>query len=77
MLGSLLLAIIWMSPPLPLGHHASLQWTQREGANTCIGESDLAAAVVARLGGAAGHSGIGGIVIDGEIAPITCRLVQS
>jgi len=70
MLGSLMVAIMWMSPPLPLGHDVSLRWIQGAGATTCIGERDLAAAVAARLGDkAAAHGVASGLVIDGEISP--------
>ena len=67
MFGSLALAIIWMTP-LTIGHDVALQWVQRDGAATCIGDRELAAAVTARLGNAPTH-GQTRLVIDGEIAP--------
>lgn len=69
MLGSLIYAIIWMSPLLPLGHQASLRWLRNDGSTTCISEHELAAAVTARLGGSPKQVTRSALVIDGEIAP--------
>lgn len=69
MLGSLIYAIVWMSPVLPLGHQASLRWLQGEGATSCISEHELAAAVTARLGGSPKQVTRSALVIEGEIAP--------
>lgn len=68
MFGSLAFAIIWMSTPLTIGHDVALRWVQRDGADTCIGDRELAAAVTARLGDGPAH-GKTKLVIDGEIAP--------
>jgi len=68
MFGSLAFAIIWMSQPLLVGHDVALRWARGEGATTCIGDQELAAAVTARLGSASDH-GRARIVIDGDIAP--------
>jgi hypothetical protein len=67
MFGSLAFAIIWMTP-LTIGHDVALQWVQHDGASTCIGDRELAAALTARLGNAPAH-GQTRLVIDGEIAP--------
>lgn len=67
MFGSLAFAIIWMTP-LTIGHDVALQWVQHDGASTCIGDRELAAAVTARLGNAGAH-GQTKLVIAGEIAP--------
>ncbi|MEO8846400.1 MAG: hypothetical protein ABI591_18810 [Kofleriaceae bacterium] len=67
MFGSLAFAIIWMTP-LAIGHDVALHWVQHDGAATCIGDHELAAAVTARLGNAPAR-GQTRLVIDGEIAP--------
>ncbi|MEO6777244.1 MAG: hypothetical protein ABI467_30225 [Kofleriaceae bacterium] len=68
MFGALAFAIVWVAPPVLVGHDAALRWIRADGAATCIADRTLAAALNARLGGPADH-GRTRIVIDGDIAP--------